>query len=233
MSLLTIVQDVTQRLGIGVPAAVAGSADPSAIQLLALLNRAGRALAARTNWMALSAEATFTTVATENQGALTTIAPNLKFIVDDTIWNRTLRRPVYGPLSPQGWGERKAMVFTGPWNQFRILGTQLKFIPAPVAGQTCAFEYVTKAWATDATGVTTKTSFSVDTDVALLDEELLTTDLLWRWKASKGIEFGVDQQEHEGLVLDAMARDGSKPILNMNGGPDGIAPVVFVPRGSW
>lgn len=233
MSLLTIVQDVTQRLGINTPTAVAASADPQVIQLLALLNKTGKELASRTNWTALENEATFTTVATENQGLITTIAPNLKFIVNDTIWNRTLRRPVYGPLSPQVWQQRKALTIAGPWNQFRILGQQLKFVPAPTAGQICYFEYSTKAFATDSTGVTQKLTFAVDTDLGLLDEELLTMGLLWRWQQAKGLEFGPAQQEFEYSVANAISRDGSKPVLNMGDSYGDIEPVVLVPAGSW
>lgn len=113
MSLLSIVRQACAEIGITQPGSVVGSNDPQLIQLLALANREGANLATRYNWQALTKEAAFTTLATEIQGAVTTIAPGFKFVLNDTIWNRSLRRPVYGPLSPQRWQQLKAWVNPG------------------------------------------------------------------------------------------------------------------------
>lgn len=233
MTCLTIVQNACLRIGITSPTAVATSADPQILQLLALLNEEGQSLSERTNWQALTNVGTFTTVATEVQGALSTIAPNLRFIINDTIWNRTLQRPVYGPLSPQGWQAQKAMLFQGPWNQYRIYGGSLRFLPSPTAGQSCYFEYVTAAWGTDSTGATGRTAFTADADVALLDENIMTLGLIWRWKQQKGFDFSVDFQKYDQQVRNAMGRDATKPVLNLSGAFEGIEPVVLVSSGSW
>lgn len=233
MSLLTIVQAASSELGINAPIAVATSTDNAVIQLLNLLNREGKNLASRFNWTFLTNEASFTTVATESQGAIATIAPNYKSIINDTIYNRTLRRPVFGPLAPKEWQQQKAMNINGPWNQFRIRGANLLFIPAPTAGQACDFEYVSKNWATDSTGVTGKSAFSNDGDLPLLDEDLLIMGLVWRWRKAKGLEYQADFQECEVKIRDAMGKDGSKPVLDMGGNQAAILPGVFVPAGSW
>lgn len=233
MSLLTLVQSATRRLGINTPAGVVLSSDPAVLQLLELANEEGRELGARTAWSALETAVTFTTVATESQGNINTIAPNLKFIINNTIWNRTLRRPVFGPLSAQMWQQQKALFLQGPWNQFRIIGTSLNFIPVPVAGQTCAFEYITKAFATDSTGAIERTAFADDGDLCKLDEEIMTLGLIWRWRQVKGLDFSADYEKYERKVLDAIARDGTKPWLNASGGTGDLQPVVIVPAGSW
>lgn len=233
MSLLTLVQSATRRLGINTPSGVVLSSDNAALQLLELANEEGRDLGARTAWSALEVQTTFTTVATESQGDINTIAPNLKWIINNTIWNQTLRRPVYGPLSPQMWRQQKAQFLQGPWNQFRIIGTDLNFIPIPVAGQTCAFEYITKAFATDSTGTIERTSFANDADLCKLDEEIMTLGLIWRWRQVKGLDFEADYLKYDKKVMDAIARDGTKPTLSMNGGTNNLEPVVVIPAGSW
>lgn len=233
MSLLTLVQSATRRLGINTPVGVASSSDNAVLQLLELANEEGRELGARTAWSVLETPVTFTTVATESQGNINTIAPNLKFIINNTIWNRTLRRPVFGPLSAQMWQQKKAMFLQGPWNQFRIIGTNLNFIPVPVAGQTCAFEYITKAFATDSTGTIERTGFFDDGDIPKLDEEIMTLGLIWRWRQVKGLDFAADYQKYEAKVIDAIARDGTKPWLNLSGGECDLQPIVVVPSGSW
>lgn len=233
MSALSIVREVCKRIGITVPNTATGSADRQIVQLVALLNEEGQELAQRHDWQALVTEATFTTVAAESQGTLSDIAPGLKYIINDTIWNRSLRRPVYGPLTAQKWQQLKAMSMQGPWNQFRIVGNTIKFIPAPVAGQSCYFEYVTKNWCTSSDGATSRDGFTADDDVSLLDEQLLTLGLRWRWKAAKGLEYAEDFNSYERRVLDAIARDGSRDTLNLADQRHDIFPSITIPSGSW
>jgi hypothetical protein len=233
MSMLTIVQSACVRLGLTSPNAVATSTDGQYLQLLALLNEEGLDLSARAEWQCLNRESTFTTVATESQGTLATICPGLNYIINDTIWNRTLRRPIFGPLGASKWQQQKAMAFAGPWNQYRVKQNAIVFYPAPVAGQSCYFEYQSKYFATDSTGATPKASFTADADLSLHDEEILTLGLIWRWKANKGLDYGTDFEKYDYQVINAIGRDGSKPILNMGGAMYEIIPAVVVPAGSW
>ena len=233
MSCLSIIQTACKRLGLTAPNSAVGNTDSQVIQMLSLLNEEGEALCTRYTWQAVIKETSFTTVATEIQGAISTIAPNLDYVINDTIWNRNLRRPVYGPLTKQRWQQLKAMAMQGPFNQYRIRGDDLLFIPAPVAGQTCYFEYITKNWLTDSTGVTERSEFAADADVAVLDERLLTLGLIWRWKAAKGFDYTADLQKYERRVIDAIARDGARDWLNMADNRYDILPAITIPSGSW
>ena len=87
MTLLTVVQRFCKRTGISSPTTVYGSTDPQIIQVLALLEEEGNDLSGRGDWQELTNEATHTTVATESQGAITTIASNgFRYIKNNTIW---------------------------------------------------------------------------------------------------------------------------------------------------
>jgi hypothetical protein len=231
MTLLTIVQDACDELGINQPSTVIGNADAQVKQLLALSNRGGKVTANRpaSGWQALVQEATFTTVATASQGSVETIAPNYKYIINQTIWNRDERRPVFGPLTPQDWQLLQASPVTGPWDQFRIRGGNILFDPVPKAGQTCAFEYVTKQWC-ESSGGTGQVKWAADDDVARLDEDLLTLDLIWRWRAAKKLDYSEEFAEFERYYADIVARDGTKPILNGGGGITDFVPGIFVPQ---
>src|SRR5687768_13359326 len=122
MNALEVIQRFTNAVGIEEPStAVANPADDVA-QIVELFNQEGRALSARHMWQALTFEATFTTAATESQGTLTTIigaTQQLRRIVNDTIWNRTMQVPVMGPLSHQRWQAQKALGLTGPYSEYR------------------------------------------------------------------------------------------------------------------
>lgn len=233
MSLLTIVQAASRKLGLTVPTAVATSNDAGVLQLMELANEEGQELAAKYQWTALQLATSFVTVAAQNQGLVSTIAPNLRYVLNQTIWNRTLRYRVLGPASPQTWEQLEAMSIAGPWNQWRIQGGYIKLFPVPVAGQSCYFEYVTSNWALANDGVTGKSAFSVDTDTSLLNENIMALGLTWRWRAAKGLDFTADFAKYENQVLDAMGRDGSKPTLSMGGARYDILPGVFVSSGSW
>lgn len=233
MSLLTMVTQVCRRIGITAPSAVAASTDLQIIQLVAIANEEGQDLSSRYPWQALQNESTFTTVATESQGAITTLAgADFRYIMNDIMWDRTLLRPILGPLNPQDWQTLKAQNVTGPFVQFRIRGGLLRFLPAPSAGDTIAFEWLSKNWVTVLLGGTSAT-WTADGDTGLIPEEIMTEGIIWRWKAAKGLDYAEDFNKYERLVVDAMARDGGKRMLNLNGGPEGYPPAILVPAGSW
>lgn len=233
MSLLTMVTQVCRRIGITAPASVSSSNDPQIIQLMALGNEEGQDLSARYPWQSIVQESTFTTVATESQGAITTLAgTSFRYILNDVMWNRSLLRPVFGPLVPTDWQNLKARNVTGPWGQFRIRGNNVLFIPVPVAGDTVAFEWVSKNWVTLNAGGTGST-WANDADTGLLDEEIMAQGILWRWKAAKGLNYEEEYMKYERLVNDQMARDGGKSRLNLNGGGGDLPAGVLVPIGNW
>ena len=51
---------------------------------------------------------------------------------------------------------------------------------------------------------------SADTDTGILDEELMTLGLKWRWKKSKGLDYAEDFSSYEIRVQKAMQNDGAK-----------------------
>lgn len=230
---LSIVQSVCGRLGLTVPNAAVGSSDQQVANIVALCNEEGQELAARYEWTALQTEATYTTLAAEDQGAISTIAPGLNFIINDTIWNRPLRRPVFGPKTPQGWQQNKAFAINGPWSNFRIKAGHLYMYPTPTAGQSCYFEYMSRNWLQNSGGSTTYDAWNADTDVPLLNDQLIVLGTIWRWKKLKGFEYAEDFNTYERRVMDAMAKDGSKDWLSLSNTKYDIFPGVVVPAGSW
>lgn len=232
-SCLSIVQTICNRIGINAPTQAVGSADQQIINLVALLNEEGQELAARHEWTALQSEASYTTLAQENQGTVESIAPGLGYIINDTIWNRSLRRPVFGPKTPQGWQQQKAFAINGPWSSFRIKGNSLYMFPVPAAGQSCVFEYSSRNWLTDSTGATDYDVFNNDTDIPKLEWNLLVLGTVWRWKKLKGFEYAEDFAAYERRVMDAMGKEGSRDWLNTANTKYDIFPGVVVPAGSW
>lgn len=233
MSLLTIVQDVCSRVGLATPNAAISSTDPLIQQIVALVTEEGEELAGgEYNWNLLQLETSFTTVATEVQGVTDVIAPGLKYIINDTIWNRTTRLPIYGPLSAQNWEKLKAMQNTGPWVQYVVREGNILFNPVPVAGQSCYFLYQSKNFVNVSTGGTSD-RFVTDTDTVVFQERIMKLGTIWRWKAAKGLDFTTDYAKYEKALSEAKSLDTPKDSLYLDGDYGTYFPAVLVPSGTW
>ena len=76
MNLLITVQRFCKRTNLDSPTTVIGNTDPQVQQILSLLEEEGNDLTGRGDWQELTNEALHTTIATESQGAMDTIATN-------------------------------------------------------------------------------------------------------------------------------------------------------------
>ncbi len=234
MSILTVIQYVCGRTGVPVPNTVLGTTDQQVLQMLRLLEEEGVDLASRGPWQGITFEATHTTTAAEDQGAVTTIASNgFNYIKNGTFWDRSSKLPILGPLSDQEWQTLKGLSTTGPRYHYRIRGGKLLINPTPTASLSWAFEYVSKNWILGVDGTTYKQYFTLDTDTILLPETLVLMGLRWRWKKEKGMDYAEDFRTYETQVKDALGRDGGKKTLSMAGGQAQARPGIFVPDMSW
>lgn len=236
MPLLDVVQAVANKVGLGKPAVAANSADNNVLQMVGFANESGQEIAARYGWQELTKEATFNTVNLESQGSITAITGSgFGWVLNETMWDRTTRRPVYGPKYPAEWQQLKAQLMQGPWWQYRIRGNQVLFIPPPPVGDAIFFEWVSKFWVanTAAPTVGTQQAYGVDSDVSVLDERLLTLDTLWRYKQAKRLEYAEDFDKAEAAIADAMTRNAAKPRLNLAGAQNDLYPGVLIPSGNW
>ena len=223
MSLLTMIQTAAEEIGaFDAPTSVIGSTDQSVIQLEALANRAGKRLATRYNWQILVKEGTFLTVATESQGTMASLGSgaadysDFDHILNDTVWNRTQSERVGGPLSANDWQQEKATISVGVYNYWRLRGDSFLMYPTPTAGETVAFEYVSKNWC-ESSGGTDQSAWAADTDTGILDEDLMTKDIIWRFYMAKGLPYDEQFRDYEVTLKDALLRDGGKPIISLGG----------------
>ncbi len=235
MSLLSMVKNFCQRQLLPEPATVMGTIDTQVLQVKALIEEEGMDLAKRGPWERLTVEAPITTLAVENQGAMSALASNgFNYIKNETIWDRSSRLPIVGPLGGPEWQMRKAAVNTGPRFQYRIRGGNLIVNPIPTAGLNWYFEYLSKNWILGIDGTSYRQYFLLDTDEVLVPEELVLMGVRWRWKKEKGLEYAEDMRTYEMQVTDSLGRDGGKPTLSMDASAYMThGPGIFIPQGNW
>lgn len=230
MTLLTIVQGACDRIGLARPAAVLSSSEQQVRELLALANEEGLELSRRADWQALCKEQTFTSVATETQTSM--LPSDFDRFVPDTFWNRSKRRPFKGPVTPQEWQEIKAWT-TAPLPEiFVYRGNNILVQPVPSAGDTFAYEYVSKNWC-ESSGGTDQDAWAADTDVGLLPERLIILGIVWRWKSMKGLPAADDATTYDVQVRQALLRDRPYRTISMAMGSRQRRPGIAVPDGDW
>lgn len=232
MSLLTIVQDAADRIGLPQPAQVVGSSDTQVRQLLGLAQQEGKELARRGRWEAITKEKTFTATATEEQSGA--IPSDFCYMIEGSFWNRTQSRQVIGPLTSHRWQMLKTGLISNVWDAFRIRGGAILMNPTPTAGDSMAFEYISTQWCTNAAGDTYQAAWAADDDVSLLCEELHVLGLIWRWMRAKGFDYAEAMRTYETEVEQKLGRDGGQSLLNLNGDAGAYGPYdPLVPDGNW
>ena len=188
MTLLTIVQDAAVSLGLNKPSAVIGNTTDYIVELLEKCNNEGKEQARGGKWQELTKEASFNTVSSTESYALSTIASDFLYLLNNTMYDRTNDWKITGVLTPQQWQSAKVDNVASPYSCFRIRGGNILLYPTPTDERTIYFEYVSKNWLTDSTGANYYDSWHADTDVSLIDEHIILLGVIWRWKQSKGLD---------------------------------------------
>lgn len=231
LTLLQVIQRAADRLGVARPTSVISSTDQQIRQLFGICLEEGKDLAARGFWQALTREKTFVTVAAETQ-TNTPIPTDFDRFVPETIWNRTSARQIIGPRSSRAWQADKARPAAAlTYLAFRVRDDAFLINPTPTAGETIAYEYITKNWVVSSAG-SGKVEPTSDDDLFELDTELMVQGIRWRWKQSKGLDYGEDFETYERNVAIALGEDGGAEDLDIGRNPN-VGRVANLPEGSF
>ncbi len=93
--------------------------------------------------------------------------------------------------------------------------TMLSIDPVPFDnGSALVFEYVSNGWCESQEG-TPQSFWQADTDVGVVDEDLLELDLQWRLLRRLGLSYSEELDEFERAIGKAMATDGGAAILDL------------------
>jgi len=236
MTALSLIQQHCKLNALNVPTSIIGSTDTTVVQLLAILQEQLDELATQSEYNTTTIEATFTTIADEDQGAISTLAPSgYQWMITESFFDRTLARPLYGPLNSTQWQEIKALPNPGPFYKFRFRGDHILLNPEPAAPfSDMAFEYVSSWLTIDGVTSARKAAITLDTDTFVFPDNILSKALSYRWKQIKGLPYQADETIFWDLLNNYVARDKAKPRINVaHPHPVDIRPGVFVPSGNW
>lgn len=170
------------------------------------------------------------------------VPDEFKWFIDRTMWDRTNRWELIGPVSPQtDEYNRSGVVTTGPrrrWRQVGLAPTNWRLWPPPSAPgdfpATLVFEYISRFWVVSDAGVR-KTKLEVDEDSPVIDAQAIILSTKWRLWQAKGFDYGPLQAEYLDYVSRLSARDGGSADLSLAKpwqSPPLITP-ASVPDGFW
>jgi hypothetical protein len=217
MTILSMCQNVADFTGFERPTTVISNTDPIARQLLALAQREGKQLMRVTDWAILKKEHTFST---SNGTAAYALPSDFDRLVLETSYNRSDNDILTGPISSSEYQlVNHGMATTGTTEKFRLKAASnaLKFEldPTPSSTQTIGFEYVSTQFC-QSSGGSGQAVWTADTDTGILDETTMEMGITWRFKAAHGLEYGEDYKQYQLEVRQAVARNGSSPVLQLD-----------------
>ena len=188
MTLLSIANAVADETKGERPATIAANTDPGAQQILRLINKVGTRLMKIYAWNILRKEHAFT--ASGNETALASMPSDFDRFVPETFWDRDSNNLLSGPVSSVEWNGLKVQTYSSQNKKFIHRGGSILTQPVFDSGVNLAFEYVSKEWCDVAAGNSPKAAMTLDTDVAIIDEELITQITVYEWLKAQGQPYG-------------------------------------------
>lgn len=233
MSLFSVVKTVMDTNGWPQPiTSVASSQDPNMRQGMALANKVLSSVSYKKDWPVLIREHKFATVG--NEGAYE-LPADFHHIVSPSAVDEDHYYNLRGSLTPLQW-YRKVLNGSVDWGSgFRIdqYGKKFMVAPVPSSPDNLVFMYVTNLIAKNDAGDPIA-QYVQDTDVSMIDEDLIELGLSWRWRQKKGLDYTAEMAEFSGTMRERFAQYiaiGELPVggYRYNQAPltDGSLPDVF------
>ncbi len=232
MTVLSALQSASIKLIARRPAVFFGADDTFELEMTDMVNTVADEVAEANDWQALVKIATLTGTGTQEEFDLpadyarqmltTTIRD-----VDNWAWG-------YGRCATvddfMRFKESNLNTLPGVWV---IFGNKLHVFPAPAAGSTARFVYISKNWAIPISGGATRSQFTADTDTFALSEDLLMKGLVWKYRDNKGLASDGDQEDFESALSYHAGKDSGAFVIRTNSrrGFPGSSPAWPFPLG--
>jgi hypothetical protein len=200
-------------------------------ELLDCAQEEGFELARLGAWQELRKQWTFTTVAQYEQ--VNALPTDFDRFSNDTMFNRSLRKRIMGPISVDEWQARIALAVVSVVEfYFIIRNNEFLITGPPSANETVAYEYFTPNFCQSSTG-TEQAVWTADDDTGRLSERIMALGVAWRFLQKKGMgtfQAYYDKWAHESSM--ALGRSGGAPRLSVGARYNRIIS-ANIPDGNW
>lgn len=220
MTLLTAVQAVGSHPAVsgidGTVTTVLANSDLKPI--VALFQQEANELRSRHDWSGLQTIASFTLQVPTNSVFTASLPVDFRrFVPDTSLFHVEWRRACIGPVDSVEWQGLTLYAVPNSTTYWRRLGSNILFVGA-ATGDTISYEYIS-AYPVVSSAGTPQAGFLADTDVLRVPEELAVLGVIWRWRASKGLDYSQERASYEQELLNAIADDrGTVGTLSLRRG---------------
>jgi hypothetical protein len=202
MTILTIMQGAAIRSGFGsVPTQAVSSMDQNTQQLVIFAQDAGRELLERANWVNLDTAGSVTGDGVSTLFQLpqdwTRFSPSDKSPRGALVSSKYPLLPFYGPINTEDLNLLKALPASTVRPVWRIIGGALEIWPALALGELVTFNFYSSFWIMNAARTVSRAAWVADDDFSLINEDTVMKGAVWRWKASKGLQYAEEFRAYE------------------------------------
>ena len=233
-TVLDITNAALQELGLPkVLTIMSETGDRTSFQLAGLLSSLGAQLVKVHDWQFLEKNLELVGDGTTNQFNL---PDDFGRQVNQTQWASKDRRPMAGPVTPQGWSWiQHGIVSDLAHYRYRILGNKVVVHPTPAAGEKFYMYYISNKWlVNEPVGFPAvfRSSIEQDDDTPLFDFNLMVAGAKYRIWAAKGMDttallqefnymLSAEKGQTQGASVISLDRRPYDILLNTNNLPDG------------
>lgn len=228
MTVLSACQDACPKLNQTAPSSLFSSTAQFSLELRSVANDTAESVAKAYDWQKLKKLNTLT-------GDGVTTAFDLPADYDRMVLkSNVLTSQFASPLTPardvDQWLDFQLRPFIAAPGIWIILGGQIQILPALATGVLAKFYYVGNKYVSGKT----KSAFNTDTDTFDLPEYLIRLGVIWRWRASKRMDYSEDLQNFEIAQSQEIARDKGSRVLTvgrqrLSAASDIAHPTIVVP----
>lgn len=213
-TLLQTLAAVASELSLQKPTQVISATDGTTSQMLALLVSACDELVQQFDWNMLQLSYTFSTVVSQEAYA---IPSDCYKIINQTLFDRTTRIPIFGPNTPSEWAMIKGTtVNSGFRKRYKMQGNKIVITPVPASVNTIAFDYQSYNYVIDAITGLQKSTFTSDADLCVFDDRLIINALRLKFLESKGLETTAALYNYMQSLNAVTGADSGAPVLSLS-----------------
>jgi len=233
-TVLVLVSDFTEKMGLPTPSALVGATDKSTKQLRSVLRETIYDLG-RYRWQQARIRTTFTSVNASLQGTLTVLfGTGYNGLVKDSMWNDTRNMRIFGPISDQAWQALQTLPNAGPEYSCWVSRDSLYISPTLPAGETISAVYITKYNVLSVDNVTYQERILNDGDKLVFPDDCVLRLMEAKWRKQKG-ESGWEDTYNDamGLIAKSISQEGDTTLCLSTDDNRGARPGIIIPPGNW
>lgn len=223
MSLFSIVRSCCLRCNIATPVIAYANPDPTIQQFIEFAQDSGDDFAERWTWRALKRPYGGAPATIVGDG-VTTLFPLpaswARFSPSDTLTSSAYPTLVLrGPMNEEDLLRLKALPFVPLPSVWRLIGDQggaplIEFFPAPAAGEIISYVFGSLTWIIDV-DENPQAVWTGDDNTALFPERLIILGAVWRWRKSKGLNYGEEFRSAEMSFDRRAGQEGTRREIRM------------------